>query len=130
MDAADEARVGVEMRATARRRTSVMAALVAASPRTAHDLVEAVFGEVLTIPADDRETLLSTAAAWYDSSGSTAGTAERLFCHANTVRYRLRRLEKLTGRSLEDPRDVADIRAAIVALRMLPALDGQLPASR
>jgi DNA-binding PucR family transcriptional regulator len=46
-----------------------------------------------------------------------------LFCHANTVRYRLRRVEKLTGRSLEDPRDVADIRAAIVALRLLPGLD-------
>jgi hypothetical protein len=104
-----------------------LAALVAASPRTAQDLVESVLGEVLTIPADDRETLLSTAAAWYDSSGSTARTAERLFCHANTVRYRLRRLEKLMNRSLEDPRDVADIRAAIVALRLIPGPDRQLP---
>jgi hypothetical protein len=108
---------------------SPMAALVAASPRTAHDLVESVLGEVLTVPADDRDTLLSTVGAWFDASGSTAGTAERLFCHANTVRYRLRRLEKLTGRSLEDPRDIADIRAAIVALRLLPGLDRQLPAT-
>jgi hypothetical protein len=73
---------------------------------------------------------LSTVGAWFDASGSTAGTAKRLFCHANTVRYRLRRVEKLTGRSLEDPRDVADIRAAIVALRLLPGLDWQLPADR
>jgi DNA-binding PucR family transcriptional regulator len=86
-------------------------------------------GEVLTVPADDRDTLLSTVGEWFDASGSTAGTAERLFCHANTVRYRLRRLEKLTGRSLEDPRDIADIRAAIVALRLLPGLDRQLPAT-
>jgi DNA-binding PucR family transcriptional regulator len=107
---------------------SPMAALVAASPRTAHDLVESVFGEVLAIPAEDRDTLLSTVAAWFDASGSTAGTAERLFCHANTVRYRLHRVEKLTGRSLEDPREVADIRAAIVALRLLPGIDRQSPA--
>ena len=33
--------------------------------------------------------------------------AERLCCHPNTVRYRLRRIEKRTGRSLSRPRDVA-----------------------
>jgi DNA-binding PucR family transcriptional regulator len=82
-----------------------------------------VFGEVLDLPADDRETLLSTLAAWFEASGSTASTAERLFCHANTVRYRIHRIERYLGRSLEDPRDVADIRAAIVALRVIPQLD-------
>jgi DNA-binding PucR family transcriptional regulator len=101
-----------------------MASLVAASPRTAHDLAESVFGEVFKTPTEHRETLLSTVSAWFDSSGSTAGTAERLFCHANTVRYRLHRLEELTGRSLENPGDVADIRAAMIALRLLPRLDG------
>jgi DNA-binding PucR family transcriptional regulator len=82
-----------------------------------------VFGEVLDLPDEDRETLLSTLLAWFESSGSTASTAERLFCHANTVRYRIHRLEKYLGRSLEDPRDVADIRVALVALRVIPRLD-------
>jgi DNA-binding PucR family transcriptional regulator len=80
---------------------------------------------VLDLPDEDRETLLSTLSAWFESSGSTASTAERLFCHANTVRYRIHRLEKYLGRSLEDPRDVADIRVAIVALRVIPRLDNE-----
>jgi DNA-binding PucR family transcriptional regulator len=101
-----------------------MAALIAASPRTARDLVESVLGEVVAMPIEDRETLLSTASAWFETAGSTAKAARRLFCHANTVRYRLNRLEALTGRTFGDPRDVADIRAAIIALRMLPDLDG------
>ncbi len=108
---------------------SPMAALVAASPRTAHDVVDSVFGAVLALAADDRETLMATVAAWFEAAGSTAGAAERLFCHANTVRYRLRRFEKLTRRSLEDPRDTADIYAAMVGLRLLRAHDGKLPAS-
>jgi hypothetical protein len=102
---------------------SPLGALIAASPRTARDVARSVFGEVLDLPADDRETLLSTLAAWFESSGSTASAAERLFCHANTVRYRIHRIERYLGRSLEDPRDVADVRAAIVALRVIPQLD-------
>jgi hypothetical protein len=102
---------------------SPLGALIAASPRTARDVARSVFGEVLDLPADDRETLLSTLAAWFEASGSTASTAERLFCHANTVRYRIHRIERYLGRSLEDPRDVADVRAAIVALRVIPQLD-------
>jgi DNA-binding PucR family transcriptional regulator len=41
-------------------------------------------------------------------------------CHPNTVRYRLRRLHQLTGRSLTDPRDLADLRAAALTLRLIP----------
>ncbi|MFD0531893.1 helix-turn-helix domain-containing protein [Kitasatospora arboriphila] len=40
--------------------------------------------------------------------------------HANTVRYRLRRIEALTGRTLQDPRHLADIGSALLALRLLP----------
>jgi PucR C-terminal helix-turn-helix domain/GGDEF-like domain len=102
---------------------SPLAALSAASPQTARDVATSVLGEILNLPADDRETLLSTLKAWFDASGSAVNTAERLFCHANTVRYRIRRLETYLRRSLADPRDVADIRAAIIALRVIPHLD-------
>ena len=32
-----------------------------------------------------------------------------LFCHPNTVRYRLHRIEERTGRSLTRPRDIAEL---------------------
>ncbi|MEU6508375.1 helix-turn-helix domain-containing protein [Streptomyces sp. NPDC046942] len=50
-----------------------------------------------------------------------ADAADRLFVHPNTVRYRLRRIEELTGRSLSDPSTLADLGAALYSLRLLPS---------
>jgi DNA-binding PucR family transcriptional regulator len=44
-----------------------------------------------------------------------------LFCHPNTVRYRLRRVEELTGRSVDAPRAAAELAVALQALRVFPA---------
>ncbi|WP_439334070.1 helix-turn-helix domain-containing protein [Streptomyces griseofuscus] len=46
-----------------------------------------------------------------------AAAARTLFVHPRTVRYRLGRVEELTGRSLSDPRATADTRAALLAVR-------------
>jgi DNA-binding PucR family transcriptional regulator len=45
--------------------------------------------------------------------------AELLCCHPNTVRYRLRRIEKRTGRSLSRPRDLAELCLAFEVHRRL-----------
>ncbi len=44
--------------------------------------------------------LLRTVQVWLRSGCSTAGTAEALVVHPNTVSYRLRRIEQLIGREL------------------------------
>ncbi|MFC7717593.1 helix-turn-helix domain-containing protein [Nonomuraea recticatena] len=49
---------------------------------------------------------------------STADLARRLYCHRNTVRNRLDRIEQLTGRSLERPEDVAALYTGVLALRL------------
>jgi DNA-binding PucR family transcriptional regulator len=73
---------------------------------------------VLDLPAQDRSTLLGTLRAWFDAGGSAVETGKRIYCHPNTVRYRLRRLQEHTGRSLDDPKDVAELLAALDALRL------------
>nr|WP_203634521.1 helix-turn-helix domain-containing protein [Streptomyces sp. SID10815] len=88
----------------------------AAAPEAAH-LVEVVLRPVLGLPAAERSRLLRTLEHWFAAAGSAAGAARSLFVHPNTVRYRLRRVEELTGRSLSDPRATADIRAALLAVR-------------
>jgi DNA-binding PucR family transcriptional regulator len=40
-----------------------------------------------------------------DADGSPSRAAGALYCHRNTVMYRLARLEALTGRRLSDARD-------------------------
>lgn len=77
------------------------------------------------LPADDRALLLETFGAWFDSGGSAEQTARELFVHPNTVRYRLRRLEERTGRSLSDPRWVAELSLAYEIDRRLTA--GRFP---
>ena len=92
--------------------------LAAAAPDAAGELVHTVLGPVLDLPAQDRSSLLGTLQAWFDAGGSAVETGKRLYCHPNTVRYRLRRLQEHTGRSLEDPRAVAELLAALDALRL------------
>ncbi|WP_234367301.1 MULTISPECIES: PucR family transcriptional regulator [Streptomyces] len=97
-----------------------LAMLVAAAPAEASRLVEVSLGPLLELPAPERARLLRTLGQWFASGGVAAETAQRLFVHPNTVRYRLRRIEELTGRSLSDPTSLADLGAALYALRLLP----------
>jgi hypothetical protein len=92
--------------------------LAAAAPDAAGELVRTVLGPVLDLPDQDRSSLLGTLQAWFEAGGSAVETGRRIYCHPNTVRYRLRRLQEHTGRSLEDPRAVAELLTALDALRL------------
>ncbi|MES4893107.1 helix-turn-helix domain-containing protein [Streptomyces sp. NPDC096012] len=94
--------------------------LVAAAPAEASRLVDVSLGPLLALPEVERGRLLRTLGHWFTSGGVTASAAERLFVHPNTVRYRLRRIEELTGRSLSDPIALCDLGAGLYALRLLP----------
>ncbi|MFI5956353.1 PucR family transcriptional regulator [Cryptosporangium sp. NPDC051539] len=93
-------------------------ALVLAEPELADDLVREVLGAVLALPARHREPLLDTLEAWLRCEGSAVATARALYCHRNTVLYRLRRLQELTARSLGKPSDLVDLALALYAVRV------------
>jgi DNA-binding PucR family transcriptional regulator len=57
----------------------------------------------------EREILFETFRVWLDTEASLCATADVLYCHPNTVRKRLQRIEQRTGRSLSRPRDVAEL---------------------
>jgi DNA-binding PucR family transcriptional regulator len=61
--------------------------------------------------SDDRErdVLFTTFRVWADAGGSINEAAQRLHCHANTVRHRLRRIEEVAGRSLSRPIELAEL---------------------
>ena len=61
------------------------------------------------LPDDERKTLCETFRVWQDNDASVRRAAEVLICHPNTVRHRLRRIEKHSGRSLSRPKDVAEL---------------------
>lgn len=80
-------------------------ALLAASPSLTTQLVEATLGPLLSVGGVTREVLLETLVAVLRHGGSATYAAEDLVCHRNTVIYRVKRVEELTGLSLDDPRD-------------------------
>ncbi|MBW0274621.1 transcriptional regulator, Fis family protein [Nocardia sp. MH4] len=99
--------------------------VVAAAPVEAAHMVDMRLREVLALPNDERGRLLETLETWFAAGGSATRTGERLYLHANTVRYRLRRVEKLTGRSLADPAAVRDLGAALQAWQVLATVRAQ-----
>jgi DNA-binding PucR family transcriptional regulator len=90
-------------------------ALLAEAPDLVPRLRRAALGDLLDLPAPDRETLLTTLRAVLDADGSPSHAATALYCHRNTVMYRLARLESLTGRRLADARDRLLLGLALVA---------------
>src|ERR1700736_4556723 len=61
------------------------------------------------LPDYERKVLCETFRVWQDNDASVRSAAEVLICHPNTVRHRLRRIEKHSGRSLSRPKDVAEL---------------------
>ena len=57
--------------------------------------------------------LLATLRAWLSGGCSTAGAADALVVHRNTVTYRLGRIEQLTGRTLRDSRVRLELQLAL-----------------
>ncbi|WP_414938126.1 PucR family transcriptional regulator [Amycolatopsis sp. cmx-11-51] len=99
---------------------SPLAGLVASAPEASVQLAHHVLRPILDLPGDDRNVLLLTLRAWFECQGSTKLTSERMFCHPNTIRHRLKRITEELGRSLTDPADIAELGAALRALHMFP----------
>ncbi|PXY26565.1 hypothetical protein DI005_36005 [Prauserella sp. PE36] len=97
---------------------SPLAGLVASDPHASAQLASQVLRPILELPDSESEALLLTLRAWFDGGGSTKLTAERMFCHPNTVRHRLKRITDVLDRSLSDPADIAELGTALRALAM------------
>jgi hypothetical protein len=96
----------------------VFAGFVLSRPVLASDLASLVLGPVLALESSDRKLLLDTFTAWLECHGAAGEVAERLYCHRNTVLNRLHRLERLTSRRLDRPRDLVDLTLALDVVRL------------
>ena len=94
-------------------------ALIASAPTTSYRVMNNVLGPLLNTVAEERDLLLETLETYF-IAGSIAEAAKRLFCHRNTVRHRLSRIEQLTGRSVDDPSGAVELYIAIQTMLRLP----------
>lgn len=92
--------------------------LLARSPDLAAALRESVLGPLEEYAEKRSAELLQTLDAFVACGLDRRKTSARLYVHANTLDYRLRRIEQLTGRKLGDPQDLAAIVLALKQRRL------------
>src|SRR5215472_686326 len=95
--------------------------LLATAPAEARRAFRAsLLSPLLDYDADHGTELVRSLQVFLDCSGSWTKAAEAMFVHVNSLRYRMRRVEELTGRDLGS---LADQTALLLALRLAdPAL--------
>jgi purine catabolism regulator len=77
-----------------------------------------LFCDSILAPIEDGEgayggELMRSLEAFIECNGQWERAAKQLYCHRHTLRYRIRRVEELTGRSLDSARDRIDFWLAL-----------------
>src|SRR6185436_13450104 len=77
-----------------------------------------LFCDSILAPIEDSEgtyggELMRSLEAFIECNGQWERAARALYCHRHTLRYRIRRVEELTGRSLDSARDRIDFWLAL-----------------
>ena len=77
-----------------------------------------LFCDSILAPIEDSEgayggELMRSLETFIECNGQWERAAKALFCHRHTLRYRIRRVEELTGRSLDNARDRIDFWLAL-----------------
>ena len=98
---------------------SILATAAVSAPEAMIKTVGAALDGFGDLPDEERVLLFETFRVWQDNDALVSAADAQLFCHPNTVRHRLRRIEKHTGRSLSRPKDVAELCLAFEVHRRL-----------
>ncbi len=97
-------------------------AAVGLSVEQEQSLVDQVLGPVLRHDAEHHSELVLTLETFLDERRSWQATAAVLHVHRQTVLYRIKQVEQLTGRALADTGDLARLWLALQARRRLAGL--------
>lgn len=68
-----------------------------------NDFYEETIGRLLK--CDSKGELINTLKAFFENNEAIKGTASELFIHINTLKYRLKRIEEITGHDLKKTED-------------------------
>lgn len=82
---------------------------VVSAPDVMKQLSSTVLAGFSDVDERERAVLFNTFRVWVDAGGAIGDAAQRLHCHANTVRHRLRRIGEITGKSPGRPAELAEL---------------------
>ena len=81
--------------------------LLAAEPAYLRQIYETTMGPLAAMDANGDAELIQTLAAYLNNDLSLEKTSQQLYLHTNTIRYRLKKIESLTGLSMRSTQDMA-----------------------
>lgn len=124
-DAAREARLALRAGLAEGRERSVYGEQSGGSPFLPYSIsdatavVERVLGPLITYDRERASDLVASLRAFLEHNRSWQRTAEKLHIHKQTLHYRMRRVEEITGRRLDTTADVSVLWLAFEALSLL-----------
>ncbi|MCD7778440.1 MAG: PucR family transcriptional regulator ligand-binding domain-containing protein [Clostridiales bacterium] len=83
------------------------------------DFVNYVLGGILDYDRKNNTELVDTLSVYLKNNCIITNTAKALFTHKNTVKYRIQRIEEITGRSLSDPYSKNELYNAVIIREFL-----------
>jgi len=80
---------------------------------------DSVLGPLEDASGEYGDELIRSLEAFIEQNGQWEKAARELFCHRHTLRYRIRRVEQLTGRDLSSARDRIEFWLALRARELV-----------
>jgi hypothetical protein len=99
---------------------SVLAVAAVSAPEVTKEVASVILGQFDVLPSEEKDVLFDTFRAWLANKGSVSNAAAQLHVHPNTVRHRLHRIERFTGRSLAVPDELAEMCLAFEVRENMP----------
>jgi hypothetical protein len=100
---------------------SVLAVAAVSAPEVTKKVATVILGQFDDLTSEEKDVLFDTFRAWLANKGSVTDAAAQLHVHPNTVRHRLHRIERYTGRSLAVPDELAEMCLAFAVRENMPA---------
>lgn len=88
-------------------------------PGKLEDYYRDVMEELQVYDREQKMDLASTLFIYFEENGNAAKTAKRLFVHRNTLDYRLKKIEDITGKSLHDAYDRLTLQLGVIIGKQL-----------
>lgn len=90
---------------------------------------DSVLGKLEEYDRQNSSDLVRSLACFLEANGHWGDAAERLYVHRHTLRYRMKRVEEITGRSLENSQDRMEFWLALKAKELIDQSRRQAPAA-
>jgi hypothetical protein len=99
------------------------------NPAELHRFYEETVEPLVSYDEQYETDLVNTVEAFLEADGNVAGTAQRLFTHRHTVRYRLERVRELSGLDVGSSDGREKLSLGLKAMRVLGIASSRGPAS-